>query len=77
MNMRSLLEPFEMFWTLESHEQQRMAWRDAAEARIARSRADELAARQLQAMLDANPTGSLGHAVLNDGETLQRSGLIK
>nr|WP_255617235.1 hypothetical protein [Aurantimonas sp. VKM B-3413] len=61
----------------ESHAQQRLAWRDAAEARRARIRAERLAAAQLQAMLDANPSGSLGHAQLDDEEVLRRAGLLR
>lgn len=58
--MNKLLSLYQFFWMLESHYQQRLAWDDAAEARIARERAEVLAAAQLQAMLDANPSGSSG-----------------
>lgn len=76
MNFRSLTAPYEFLWMMESHQQQRLAWEDAAEARIARLRAEAQAAAQLQAMLNANPSGSLGHAKLNDGEALRDSGLL-
>lgn len=57
------------------HEQE-LAWRDAAEARIARLRAERQAAAQLAAMLEANPSGQLGNAQLNDRDALWRSGLL-
>jgi hypothetical protein len=53
-----------------------MAWEDARLARIARVRAEHQAAMQLQAMLDANPSGSLGHAQLNDIDKLKEAGLL-
>ncbi|MCB8838081.1 hypothetical protein [Aurantimonas sp. VKM B-3413] len=77
MSFRSLFELYEIAWMFESHAQQRLAWRDAAEARRARIRAERLAAAQLQAMLDANPSGSLGHAQLDDEEVLRRAGLLR
>ncbi|XHB98203.1 hypothetical protein ABWH97_07665 [Nitratireductor sp. ac15] len=73
---KPITEFVQFFWMFESHYQQRLAWEDAAEARIARARAEEQAAAQLQAMLDANPSGSLGHSKLNDIEALKRDGLI-
>lgn len=76
MSLEGLGKLYEFFWTLESHHQQRLAWDDAAEARIARARAEAEAAAQLQAMLDANPSGSLGHAKLDDVEALKREGLL-
>ena len=72
----SIMEIFQFLWMLESHSQQRLAWEDAEEARIARARAEAFAAAQLQAMLDANPSGALGHAQLNDEAALLRSGLV-
>lgn len=76
MSLGRIMEFFQFFWMFESHAQQRLAWDDAAEARIARARAERLAAAQLQAMLDANPSGSLGHAALNDTDSLNQSGLL-
>lgn len=67
---------YQFFWMLESHAQQRLAWKDAAEARIARARAEAKAAAQLNAMLDANPSGQLGSAKLDDEKALWRSGLL-
>lgn len=73
---RQITEFVQFFWMFESHAQQRLAWKDAAEARIARAKAEAQAAAQLQAMLEANPSGSLGHAKLNDTEILKRDGLL-
>ncbi len=74
--MRQISEYVQFFWMFESHAQQRLAWEDAAEARIARVKAEEAAALQLQAMLDANPSGSLGHSKINDIEALKKEGLL-
>ncbi|PSM16692.1 hypothetical protein [Nitratireductor sp. StC3] len=71
-----LMEIYQFFWMLESHAEQRLAWEDAAQARIARDRAEAQAAAQLAAMLEANPSGSLGHAKLDDEEAINRSGLL-
>ncbi|MCP8896347.1 hypothetical protein KYK29_15575 [Shinella daejeonensis] len=76
MSFRRLVDIYQFFWMLESHAQQRLAWEDAAEARIARERAEAQAAAQLQAMLDANPSGQLGNAQLNDPQNLEDSGLL-
>lgn len=76
MSVRRLVEIYQFFWMLESHAQQRLAWEDAADARIARDRAEAQAAAQLQAMLDANPSGQLGNAQLNDPQRLEDSGLL-
>lgn len=76
MSLRRLTEFYEVMWMFESHAQQRLAWEDAAEARIARGRAEALAAAQLQAMLGANPSGQLGHAQINDEESLRKAGLL-
>lgn len=76
MSVQSLLRFYEFLWMLESHSQQRLAWQDAVEARIARARAEAQAAAQLRAMLDANPTGALGRARLNDEDKLRESGLL-
>lgn len=67
---------YRLWWMVKSHRAQRLAWEDAAEARLARARSERLAEERLQAMLDANPSGQLGNAKLNDREVLKRSGLI-
>ncbi|MEC9245496.1 MAG: hypothetical protein VYB05_12045 [Pseudomonadota bacterium] len=67
---------YRLYWTLRSHGEQKRAWRDASEARIARDRAEAQAAAQLTAMLDANPSGQLGNARLNDEDALKRAGLL-
>lgn len=74
--MNKLVEVYQFFWMLESHYQQRLAWDDAAQARIARERAETQAAAQLAAMLNANPSDQLGHARLDDEEALRESGLL-
>lgn len=74
--MRQLTDIIQFFWMFESHYQQRLAWQDAAEARIARARAEARAEAQLQAMLAAHPSGALGHARLDDDDALQDSGLL-
>ncbi|WP_431284506.1 hypothetical protein ACQW02_06800 [Humitalea sp. 24SJ18S-53] len=76
MSVRKIVELYQFFWMFESHAQQRLAWEDAAQARIARMRAEAQAAAQLRAMLNANPSGALGNARLNDWENLERSGLL-
>lgn len=76
MRLGRLVEVYQFFWMLESHAAQRLAWEDAAQARIARARAEERAAAQLQAMLTANPSGSLGTATLNDERQLSAAGLL-
>lgn len=76
MSVRRLVEIYQFFWMLESHAQQRLAWEDAAGARIARDRAEAQAAAQLKAMLAANPSGQLGNAQLNDPQSLEDSGLL-
>lgn len=76
MSIHRFVEIYQFFWMLESHAQQRLAWEDAEEARIARSRAETQAAVQLQAMLDANPSGQLGNAQINDPRSLDDSGLL-
>lgn len=69
-------EFYQFCWMLESHYQQRLAWEDAREARIARERAEAQAAAQLQAMLEANPSGQLGNAEIDDLTALKTSGLL-
>lgn len=76
MPFRQLTEIIQFFWMFESHHHQRLGWQDAAEARVARERAEAKAAAQLDAMLKANPSGSLGHAKLNDADKLKKSGLL-
>jgi 3-methyladenine DNA glycosylase Tag len=76
MMFQRITEFVQFFWMFESHYQQRLAWEDAAEARIARAKAEAHAAAQLAAMLNANPSGSLGHAKLNDIDALKRDGLL-
>lgn len=76
MSLRSLTELYEIFWMFESHAQQRLSWDDAAQARIARTRAEALAAAQMKTMLDANPSGQLGHSRLDDEEALRKAGLL-
>lgn len=76
MSLRKLVEIYQFFWMLESNAQQRLAWEDAAQARLARARAERQAAAQLRAMLNANPSGALGHAALNDTDSLEQSGLL-
>ena len=71
-----IAEVVNFFWMFESHYHQRLAWEDAAQARVARVRAERQAAAQLKAMLDANPSGQLGNAKLNDLYALLRSGLL-
>ena len=76
MSLSRVVEIYQFFWMFESHSQQRLSWEDAAEARIARLRAEHRAQAQLHAMLSANPSGQLGHAKLNDREALLRAGLL-
>lgn len=76
MKLRPLLEIYEIIWMFQSHHQQRLAWQDAAEARMARARAEAQALAQLEAMLEANPSGQLGHAILNDEKALKEAGLL-
>ncbi|TCL90320.1 hypothetical protein C8J38_10836 [Rhizobium sp. PP-WC-2G-219] len=70
MSLGRIVQLYQFVWMLESHAQQRLSWDDAAQARTARLRADAQAAMQARAMLDANPSGSLGHAMLNDDDAL-------
>lgn len=76
MSFGKIVQVYQFLWMLESHGQQRLAWDDAAEARIARRRAEARAAAQLRAMLEANPSGQLGNAELDDGEVLRKAGLL-
>jgi hypothetical protein len=76
MKAKTFLDGYQFGFMLLSHYNQMRAWQDAAEARVARRRAEALAAEQAQAMLDANPSGQLGRAKLNDEGALRRSGLL-
>ncbi len=76
MSLRQVMELYQYYWMFQSHAQQRLAWEDAAQARIARERAEAQARAQLRAMLTANPSGALGHGQLNDRDALERSGLL-
>jgi len=76
MRLQHLIGFYQTLWMFESHAQQRLSWEDAAEARLARERAERRAEEQLRAMLVANPSGQLGHAKLNDIDSLRRSGLL-
>jgi len=76
MSFGRIMEIYQFFWMFESHAQQRLAWNDAEQARLARARAEAQAEAQLRAMLDANPSGSLGDARLDDPDVLDRSGLL-
>ncbi|KNY24170.1 hypothetical protein ACLBXO_09985 [Methylobacterium sp. C33D] len=76
MSLRNLVEIHQFLFSLESQAAQRLAWEDAEQARIARARAEAVAAARLRQMLDANPSGQLGNAKLNDLEALIRSGLL-
>lgn len=76
MKFPNIAGVIQFFWMFESHHHQRLAWQDAEEARHARARAEMLAQAQLTAMLNANPSGSLGHAEMDDIEALKQSGLL-
>lgn len=76
MFFRQMLGFYNLYWMLRSHGEQKRAWEDAAEARLARLRAEARAAEQARAMLAANPSGQLGHARLDDVEALRRAGLL-
>ncbi len=71
-----LMQVYNFVWMVESRHQQRLAWREAAQMRAARLRAEAQAAVQARAMLDANPSGQLGSARLDDGQALEGSGLL-
>lgn len=76
MLIQRAISLYQLWWMFRSHRAQRLAWDDAAEARVARARSERLAEERLQAMLDANPSGQLGNAKLNDLDALRRSGLL-
>jgi len=56
--------------------QQHLMWEDARLAREARERSERRAEQQFKAMLEANPSGQLGNAKLNDRDNLVRAGLL-
>ncbi len=72
----TMVEIYQFFWMLESHHEQRLAWRDAEEARRARIIAESRAVAQHRAMMLANPSGQLGRSGLGSREALERSGLL-
>lgn len=76
MSIRRFFEIYEICWMFKSHAQQRLAWKDAEEARLSRLRAELMAQAQLQAMLNANPSGQLGNSKLNDEDKLRKAGLL-
>ncbi|GLQ36794.1 hypothetical protein GCM10007908_04140 [Rhizobium albus] len=76
MSFGKVVQLYQFVWMLESHQQQRLAWEDAEQMRLARIRAERQALAQTQAMLIANPSGSLGHAMLDDEQALTDAGLI-
>ena len=71
-----VIELYQLFWMLRSNYEQTKAWKDADEARLARDRAEQQAAEQLRAMLEANPSGQLGNASIDDDEAIRESGLL-
>jgi hypothetical protein len=75
-SLSRIMGAYQFLWMLASHHQQTLSWDDAAEMRIARMRAEAQAAAQLKAMLDANPSGQLGDARVNDPASLDQSGLL-
>lgn len=71
-----VIEIYQFLWSLRANYEQAKAWADAEDARTARIRAEAQAAAQLQAMLDANPSGQLGNAELDNRNALKNSGLL-
>lgn len=76
MSFQGPLGWYQLYWMFRSHKEQRRAWDDAKEMRIARRRAETLADLRMQAMLDANPSGQLGDSKLNDLDKLKDGGLL-
>ena len=72
----SLIQIYQFIWSLEAHREQRLAWRDAAEARRARLMAEARAQAQHNAMMKANPSGQLGSSALGNREALKKGGLL-
>lgn len=71
-----LIQIYQFIWSLEAHREQRLAWRDAAEARRARLVAEARAQAQHQAMMQANPSGQLGRSALGTRDALKKGGLL-
>jgi hypothetical protein len=71
-----LIQIYQFIWSLEAHREQRLAWRDATEARRARIIAEARAQAQHQAMMKANPSGQLGSSALGTREALEKGGLL-
>jgi hypothetical protein len=71
-----VMQLYQFMWSLEAHRQQRMAWHDAAQARVARAMAEQRAEQQHQAMMIANPSGQLGRSALGEREALEKGGLL-
>jgi len=76
MSLRGITDVIQFFWMFESHHHQRLAWKDAAQMRITRQRAEAASAAQLESMRNANPSGALGDSCLNDPRNLEQSGLL-
>lgn len=70
------IQIYQFIWSLEAHREQRLAWRDAAEARRARLIAEARAQAQHRAMMEANPSGQLGRSALGTRESLEKGGLL-
>lgn len=71
-----MMHRYQQLHTLLAQYHQALAWEDAEKARVARERAELQAAAQVQAMLDANPSGQLGTSSLNDKAALEHAGLL-
>lgn len=76
MVFRQITDVVQFFWMFESHYHQRLAWKDAKQARIARDRAEAQSIAQYQAMLLAHPSGALGDSQVNDADKLKSAGLL-
>lgn len=74
--LNGFIQLYQFIWSLEAHREQRLAWRDAAEARRARMIAEAKAQAQHIAMMDANPSGQLGRSALGSRDTLEKGGLL-
>lgn len=70
------IQIYQFIWSLEAHREQRLAWRDAAEARQARTIAEARAQAQHRAMMEANPSGQLGRSALGTRQALEKGGLL-
>jgi hypothetical protein len=76
MIFRQLTEVIQFFWMFENHHHQRLAWKDAKQARLARDRAEAQSLAQFHDMLQAHPSGALGDSNLNDADALKQAGLL-